>query len=109
MLRQAAGVHGAEAFPGLCYILLFDDESVKIGYSNTEVLLQRRFKDLSRDAKKAGESFEVMAVMAGGCALEAVLHHRFRDDRRQGKGERFRLSENILDYLATAPRLAFPT
>ena len=105
-LRQSAAYLGVEAFPGYCYVVLFPDETVKIGYSNTKETLKRRFRDLKREADKEGPGFEVLAVMAGGCAMEAVLHHRFHKSRILGKGERFIFSDEIQDFLATAPRLS---
>ncbi|MFE9309747.1 GIY-YIG nuclease family protein [Streptomyces sp. NPDC006706] len=105
-IRQSAAIHGVEAFPGYCYVVLLPDETVKIGYSNTESTLQQRMKRLRRDTEKEGPGFEVLAVMAGGCALEAVLHYRFENSRIPGKGERFEFSDDILDFLATVPRLS---
>ncbi|MEU2267703.1 GIY-YIG nuclease family protein [Streptomyces olindensis] len=105
-IRQSAAIHGVEAFPGYCYVVLLPDETVKIGYSNTEETLKRRFRDLKREAEKEGPGFDILAVMAGGCALEAVLHYRFEKSRVPGPGERFEFSDEIQDFLATAPRLS---
>ncbi|GAA3500293.1 hypothetical protein GCM10019016_073990 [Streptomyces prasinosporus] len=106
-MRRYAGYSGVESFPGYCYFLLLPGETVKIGYSNTEETLKRRIKDLTRECEKefGPGSCEVLAVIKGGYAAEAVLHHRFRDSRIPGYGERFHLSDDILDFLATAPRL----
>ncbi|MFI2504566.1 GIY-YIG nuclease family protein [Streptomyces sp. NPDC018972] len=108
-LRRYAGYSGVESFPGYCYFLLLPGELCKIGYSNTEETLKRRIKDLTRELEKeyGPGSCEVLAVIKGGYAAEAVLHHRFRGSRIPGYGERFHLSDDILDFLATAPRLDF--
>lgn len=107
-VRQSAAIHGVEAFPGYCYAVILPDESVKIGYSNTEETLKKRFRDLKREAEKEGPGFDILAVMAGGCAMEAVLHYRFEKSRIPGLGERFEFSDEIQDFLATAPRLPLP-
>ncbi|MFJ1976194.1 GIY-YIG nuclease family protein [Streptomyces albogriseolus] len=105
-IRQSAAIHGVESFPGYCYVVLLPDETVKIGYSNTEETLKKRFRDLKREAEKDGPGFDVLAVMTGGCAMEAVLHYRFEKSRIPGLGERFEFSGEIQDFLATAPRLS---
>lgn len=106
-IRQTVAYHGAEAFPGYCYVALLPNEMIKIGYSNTEETLNRRFHDLRRDYERdMGPGFTVLAVLKGGVAMEAVLHHRFRESRIPGPGERFEFSDEIQDFLATAPRLS---
>ncbi|MEU2267163.1 GIY-YIG nuclease family protein [Streptomyces olindensis] len=106
-LRRYAGYSGIETFPGYCYFLLLPGEAVKVGYSNTEETLRRRIKDLTRELEKeyGPGSCEVLAIIKGGYAAEAVLHHRFRNSRIPGHGERFHLTDDILDFLATAHRV----
>ncbi|MEW2497145.1 GIY-YIG nuclease family protein [Streptomyces nodosus] len=106
-LRKSAEYLGTETFPGYCYVVLLPDETVKIGYSNTSETLQQRMKRLKRESEKDhGPGFEVLAVLPGGCAMEAVLHHRFYKSRIMGRGERFEFSDEIQDFLAAAPRLS---
>lgn len=88
--------HGLGSFPGFCYFVLLPDGAVKIGCSSTKVLLERRFRDISRDAK--GPIVELL-VIPGGYVAEAVMHGRFREDRLPGTGERFRYSPAIAQFI----------
>lgn len=45
-ISQCLNYYRLEDFPGLCYIVLLPDGSVKIGYSNTNELLDKRLKSL---------------------------------------------------------------
>lgn len=95
---QAAQYHSFDAFPGFCYIILLPDGCIKIGYSNTEKLLDKRFKSLSRAYKAP---VLPLVVIPGGFVAEAVLHDRFEVYRVPGDGERFYYSPEIAEYIAT--------
>ncbi|MEV5868458.1 GIY-YIG nuclease family protein [Streptomyces tendae] len=109
-LRQTAQHHRPEAFPGYCYVVRLGDGSVKVGYSNTEETLRARLKRLQRESERdhGNQDFSTLAILSGGVVTEAVLHHQFRESRIPGRGERFTFSEEIQDFLATAPRLCIP-
>ena len=94
---QSAKFHGLDKFPGICYIALLPDGSIKIGYSNTEELLEKRFKDLRRDYKAP---VIPLATLKGGFVAEAVLHDKFKEHRLPGRGERFAYSPEIAHYVA---------
>lgn len=93
---QAAKIHPLDSFPGYCYVILLPDGFVKIGYSNTRELLATRFKAISREYKAPVVE---LAVIEGGFVAEAVLHEKFRDYREPGRGERFRYSPEMAEYL----------
>src|SRR5690606_8624621 len=95
--RQAAKSHPLEAFPGWCYFVLLPDGSVKIGYSNTEKLLKTRFTVLNREVGPIVK----LAVIPGGFVAEAVMHERFKESRLPGKGERFRYTPEMAEFLAS--------
>ena len=97
--RQAARLHGLSSFPGFCYFALLPDSTIKIGYSNTEELLSKRFKDLSREY---GAPVVKLAVIQGGFVAEAVMHENFKDDRLPGVGERFKYSPDMARFIAEA-------
>ena len=94
---QAAPYHDIDQFPGLCYIILLPDGCVKIGYSNTQKLLDERFKSLGRDYKAP---VVPLAVLSGGFVREAVLHDMFDKYRLPGKGERFSYSPAMAEYIS---------
>lgn len=93
---QAAPHHDLDDFPGLCYIVLLPDGFVKIGYSNTEKLLEKRFKSLTSDY---GAPVVPLAVLKGGFVREAVLHELFDEHRVPGLGERFVYCAEIAHFL----------
>jgi hypothetical protein len=93
---QSAKIHPLDSFPGLCYIALLPDGSVKIGYSNTEQTLARRFKQLSWQYKAP---VLPLAAIKGGFVAEAVLHDRFAAYRIPGIGERFYYSSELAEYI----------
>lgn len=88
-----------DSYPGLCYFALLPDGLVKIGYSNTEVLLNSRMQSLSRDY---GAPVIKLAVIRGGFAAEAFMHERFKGTRVPGNGERFSYSPDMAEFLSTA-------
>lgn len=94
---QAVKYHPLEAFPGFCYVVLLPDGFIKIGYSNTDRLLDDRLKGLSWEYKAP---VTTLAILPGGFVAEAVLHNRFKDSRIPGKGERFRFSPEMAEFLA---------
>lgn len=94
---QAASQHQLDAFPGICYIVLLPDATVKIGYSNTEALFSRRITDLTR---AAGAPVILLLKIPGGFVAESVLHERFKDSRIPGFGERFAYSPEIAAFIA---------
>lgn len=96
--RQAARYHPLESFPGWCYVVLLPDGFVKIGYSNTDDLLKKRYQALKREY---GAPVVELAKIPGGFVAEAVLHEKFRDYRESGTGERFRYSPEMADYLSS--------
>lgn len=93
---QSASVVGFEQYPGFCYVILLPDGTVKIGYSNTEDLLTRRFRDLKN---QHGHPLFPLAVLPGGFVTEAILHSDFDHLRVPGPGERFQWSPEIADRL----------
>lgn len=94
---QSVNYHDLDEFPGLCYIVLMPDATVKIGYSNTEETLDRRLKKLGSSKSPVVK----LAVIKGGFVAEAVLHEKFNDSRIPGKGERFRYSPEMAEYIAS--------
>lgn len=94
--RQSANHHELSDFPGYCYFALMPDASVKIGYSNTPELLGKRFKNISKDA---GSHVIPLAVIRGGFVAEAVMHHRFQEDRIWEESERFRYTPAMAEFL----------
>ncbi|WP_301121065.1 GIY-YIG nuclease family protein [Mycolicibacterium fortuitum] len=46
---------------------------------------------------------KVLAILKGGCEAERALHERFAEHRV--RGEWFRLAPEILDYIASLPKL----
>ena len=95
---QTSKYHELDKFPGFCYIALLPDGNVKIGYSNTEKLLEGRMKSLSRQYQA---HVLPLAVIAGGFVAEAVLHDKFKEDRLSGNGERFKYTAQIAEYIAS--------
>lgn len=93
---QAANHHPLEAFPGICYVVLLPDGTIKIGYSNTERLFTKRMTNLKCEQKAP---IIVLAKLPGGFVTESVLHERFRESRLPGKGERFAYSPAIASFL----------
>lgn len=96
--RQTAEHHDLNDFPGLCYIALFSDATVKIGYSNTAELLKRRLQVLSNES---GSPVVPLAIVRGGFVAEAVLHHRFSDHRIWEQTERFAYSAEMAEYIGS--------
>lgn len=96
---QTAKYHPLESFPGLCYIVLLPDGLIKIGYSNTNKLLEERFGALGR---LYGAAVVPLLVIPGGFVAEAVLHARFNAYRVPGNGERFRHSPELAEYIASS-------
>lgn len=97
-ISQCLNYYRLEDFPGLCYIVLLPDGSVKIGYSNTNELLDKRLKSLGREY---GAPVIQLAVLPGGFVAEAFLHRKFAAYREPGKGERFRYSPEMAEFLAS--------
>lgn len=95
---QAAPHHSIDDFPGLCYVTLLPDGFVKIGYSNTQKLLDERLKSLGREYKAP---VIPLAVLSGGFVREAVLHEMFDEYRIPGSGERFQYSPAMAEYLTS--------
>lgn len=95
---QASQHHPPSAFPGTCYVALLPDGKVKIGYSNSDELLRRRYQVLSREYKAP---VIPLAELPGGFVTEAVLHDKFKDYRLPGAGERFTYSPEMAEYLST--------
>lgn len=96
--RQSARYHPFYTFPGLCYFGLLPDGKVKIGYTNTPTTLLDRMKTLKR---QYGAPIHKLAVLRGGFVAEAVMHHKFKDDRLAGLGERFVYSPQMAEFLDT--------
>lgn len=96
VMAQSAKTVGVDKFPGFCYMVLLPDGSVKVGYSNTEELLEKRLKSLNR-----GQDAPVvkLAVFPGGFVAESLLHRRFREYRLPGSGERFRYSPEMAEFI----------
>ena len=94
---QAASQHPLEAFPGVCYIALLPDGTVKIGYSNSDDLYHKRKQSLSREY---GAPVVELLKMPGGFVAEAMLHDRFKELRIPGPGERFNYSPDIAEFIA---------
>lgn len=95
--RQSADYHELSSFPGKCYFVLLPDGNVKIGYSNTDELLAKRMGALARVYHAP---VIPLCVIDGGFVAEAVMHHRFREDRLPGNGERFRYSPAMAEFIA---------
>lgn len=95
--RQSAQYFDLSEFPGFCYFALRPDGTVKIGYSNTDVLLRERFRTLSRELD--GPVIP-LAVIHGGFVAEAVMHDRFREYRIAGTGERFQYSGEMAKFIS---------
>jgi len=102
LARQAANYYPLDEFPGFCYFALLPDSSVKIGYSNTETLMSKRFKALGR---QHGGPVVKLAVVPGGFVAEAVMHDRFAESRIPGDGERFRYTTDIASFIADSQAL----
>lgn len=84
-------------YPGYCYFALLPDGAVKIGYSNTRELVDKRMKTLGREY---GAPLIPLAVIKGGWVAEIYHHDKFADYRLSGDGERFRYSSAMAEYLA---------
>lgn len=97
-ILRTLNYHPLEAFPGVCYIALMPDGLVKIGYSSTDKLYEKRIKALSR---QSGAPVIELATVRGGFVAEAFLHDKFQEFRVEGPGERFTYSPEIAQYLAS--------
>lgn len=93
---QSAKVLNPYTFPGKCYIVLLTSGHVKIGYSNTEELLQRRMTTLKREL---GPIVQLL-VTEGGFVMEAFLHDKFNHLRVPGNGELFEYGEEIATFIS---------
>lgn len=96
LAKQALKYHEYSDFPGVCYIVLVPGGMVKIGYSNTEELYQKRLKSLS---KQLGPVLELL-TLPGGFITEASLHNKFHESSIPGNGELFTYSNEIADFIA---------
>lgn len=94
---QSSRFHDPSEFPGLCYIVLCPDTTVKIGYSNNEELLESRLKTLGREIGPLVK----LAVLPGGFVTEAVLHEKFDAWRIRDKQERFTYSPEMAEYISS--------
>ncbi len=93
---QAAEYHQLYEFPGICYVVLLPDGSVKIGYTNTEKLYRKRMSNLK---SKYQAPVIQLTRLKGGFVAEAYLHERFKESRLPGVGERFAYSAEIADFI----------
>ncbi len=99
LAQQSTRFHPIESFPGYCYFALLPDGMIKIGYSNTEELIAHRMESLSENL---GGTVLLLQTFPGGFVAESLYHHKFVADREAGFGETFRLSEDIMRFLAEA-------
>lgn len=86
-----------EDYPGICYVILLPDTTVKIGFSFAPVLFDRRMVDLSREHG----TVIPLTKLPGGWVTESLLHDVFAEERLPGE-ERFRYSERIAQFVADA-------
>lgn len=93
---QSSKVLGVSSFPGLCYVALLPTGAVKIGYSNTEKLLNTRMTSLRREFEGP---IVTLKVIEGGFVAEACLHQRFNHLRLPGPGELFSYGREIAEFV----------
>lgn len=88
--------HGLDEYPGFCYFLKLPTGHVKIGFTHTRMLVKGRAAGLSVDY---GGTVTELLVLKGGWVAEAYYHDMFQELRVDGKGERFRYEQPLIDFI----------